>query len=73
MVLHDINLTARYADYLFAMKDGKLVASGTPHEVITENTMKEVFALSCEVIIDPLTGSPLILPKGRHHLKMNFN
>ena len=42
MVLHDINLTARYADYLFAMKDGKLVASGTPHEVITENTMKEV-------------------------------
>ena len=68
MVLHDINLTARYADYLFAMKDGKLVASGTPHEVITENTMKEVFSLSCEVITDPLTGSPLILPKGRHHL-----
>lgn len=67
MVLHDINLSARYADYLFAMKKGQLVAQGAPDEIITPELMKEVYGLTCDVITDPVSGSPMILPKGRHH------
>ncbi|MCR5754947.1 MAG: ABC transporter ATP-binding protein [Acetatifactor sp.] len=67
MVLHDINLSARYADYLFAMKDGKLVAQGNPEEIITPEIMKTVYGLDCVVTSDPVTGSPLIVPCGKYH------
>ena len=66
MVLHDINLSARYADYLFAMKAGKLVAEGTPDEIITPDLMQCVYGLECEVMIDPVSGTPMILPRGRY-------
>jgi len=67
MVLHDINLAARYADYLFAMKNGRLAAQGTPSEVITRETVRDVFGLECAVIPDPVSSSPAIVPIGRHH------
>ena len=67
MVLHDINLSARYADYLFAMKKGQLVAEGTPDEIITPELMEKVYGLACDVITDPVSQSPMVLPKGRHY------
>ena len=42
MVLHDINLSARYADHIFALNKGKLVAEGAPSEVITSSLIKEI-------------------------------
>lgn len=68
MVLHDINLSARYADYLFALRKGKLIAEGTPSDIITEELIKQVFDLDCQVIRDPVSSSPFIVPKGRHHV-----
>ncbi|AOT69490.1 ABC transporter ATP-binding protein [Geosporobacter ferrireducens] len=68
MVLHDINLSARYADYIFALQKGKLISEGTPSEIITEALIKQVFDLDCSVIKDPVSGSPFIVPKGRHHV-----
>ena len=68
MVLHDINLSARYADYLFALRKGKLIAEGTPSYIITEELIKQVFDLDCQVIRDPVSASPFIVPKGRHHV-----
>ncbi len=70
MVLHDINLSARYADHIFALHQGKLVAEGTPAEVITDTLVKEIFGLDCTVIKDPLCGSPLVVPRGRHHVNV---
>lgn len=67
MVLHDINLSARYADYLFAMCNGKLIAQGTPKEVISPALMQEVFGLKCSVIQDPVSRSPFVVPIGRYH------
>ncbi|OPX42107.1 putative siderophore transport system ATP-binding protein YusV [Ruminiclostridium hungatei] len=67
MVLHDINLSARYADYLFALRKGRLVAEGEPSHIISEDLIKQVFDLDCKVICDPVSASPLIVPKGRHH------
>ncbi|MEK5060037.1 iron dicitrate ABC transporter ATP-binding protein [Paenibacillus sp. FSL H7-0326] len=68
MVLHDINLSARYADYIYAIRKGELIAEGRPSEVITSELIKDVFELDCTVIEDPVSGSPLIVPKGRYHV-----
>ena len=69
MVLHDINLAARYADHLFAVREGRLIASGAPGDIMTSELVREVFDLDAIVIPDPVSGSPLVLPRGRHHVK----
>ncbi|AZN38993.1 ABC transporter ATP-binding protein [Paenibacillus albus] len=69
MVLHDINLSARYADYIFALREGKLLAEGAPNDVITAELIKDVFGLDSTVILDPVSGSPLVVPIGRHHAR----
>ncbi len=68
MVLHDINLSARYADHIFALRQGKLVAEGKPADVITSELIKDVFGLRCSVIKDPVSGSPSVVPIGRYHV-----
>ncbi|TLS48910.1 ABC transporter ATP-binding protein [Paenibacillus antri] len=68
MVLHDINLSARYADYIFALHQGKLVAEGEPKRVITSGLIKDIFGLDCTVIEDPVSGSPSVVPIGRYHV-----
>jgi len=66
MILHDVNLSARYADHLFALCRGKLIAEGKPADVITEELMQKVYQLNCIVMKDPLSGAPLIVPKGKY-------
>ena len=68
MVLHDINLSARYADHIFAVQKGNLIAQGAPSDIITEELIKQVFDLECTVISDPVSGTPFIVPRGRHHV-----
>nr|WP_216653867.1 ABC transporter ATP-binding protein [Nocardioides sp. zg-DK7169] len=68
MVLHDLNLAARYADQLIALAGGRLHAAGTPQEVLTEDTVRAVFGLDSTVVTDPVSGRPLMLPIGRHHV-----
>lgn len=72
MVLHDINLSARYADYIFALHKGKLVAEGEPSKVVTSTLVKDIFGLDCTVIKDPIAGSPLVVPKGRYHVNNEY-
>jgi iron complex transport system ATP-binding protein len=67
MVLHDLNMAARYADHLVALTAGRVHAAGTPADVLTEATVRAVFGLECRVIVDPTSGAPLMLPIGRHH------
>ena len=68
IVLHDLNLAARYADHLVALKHGKIVAAGHPAAVVTEEMVKNVFGMPCRVIPDPVAGTPLVLPIGRHRV-----
>jgi iron complex transport system ATP-binding protein len=65
VVLHDLNLAARYAERLVAMKDGALVASGPPGEVLTEELLADVFDLEARVLPDPVTGTPMVVPVRR--------
>jgi iron-siderophore transport system ATP-binding protein len=68
MVLHDLNVAARYSDHLIAMVAGRLHAAGSPHEVLTSETVRAVFGLDSEIITDPTSGKPIMLPIGRHHM-----
>jgi iron complex transport system ATP-binding protein len=67
MVLHDLNLAARYADRLVAVHDGKVYGQGAPEDVLTQQTVADVFGLQSQVIPDPVSGKPLVVPVGRHH------
>jgi len=68
MVLHDLNLAARYADHLVALSEGRVHAQGEPAQVLTEEVVRSVFGLDSRVILDPTSGKPLMLPIGRHHM-----
>ncbi len=68
MVLHDLNLAARYADHLVALHDGRLHSAGRPHEVLVPELVRDVFGMPSTVIEDPVSGKPLMLPMGRHHV-----
>ncbi len=63
MVLHDLNMAARYADHLIAMRAGTIMATGSPAEVITEDMLREVFEIEATVMTDPVTGAPMVLPE----------
>ena len=67
MVLHDLNLAARYADHLIAMSSGRIAATGKPADVVTADRVESVFGLEAQVISDPVSGTPLVVPIGRHH------
>ncbi|MCK6057257.1 ABC transporter ATP-binding protein [Micrococcus luteus] len=63
-VLHELNLAARSADHIVAMAAGRVVAQGTPGEVIAPEVLAEVFGLDADVVADPLLGHPVVLPRG---------
>ncbi|MDE1477359.1 ABC transporter ATP-binding protein [Xenorhabdus bovienii] len=66
-VLHDINQACRYADHLIVMQAGQIVTQGKPQAIISTELIKAVFGLSCVVIEDPVSHTPLIIPCGRYH------
>ncbi|SMD14297.1 iron complex transport system ATP-binding protein [Fulvimarina manganoxydans] len=68
MVLHDLNLAARYCDHLIAMTAGRLHASGTSEAVLTEETVRQVFGIGSRIVSDPVSGRPMMVPIGRHRV-----
>jgi iron complex transport system ATP-binding protein len=63
LVLHDLNLAARYADLLVFLKHGRIVEAGSPAELMTAGLIETVFDIGCEVIRDPVHGRPLCIPR----------
>jgi iron complex transport system ATP-binding protein len=66
LVLHDLNQACRFGDHLIAMKDGAIVAEGNPRQVISEDVVQDVFGLAVKVVPDPVAGTPMVVPIGRH-------
>lgn len=62
-VLHDLNQACRYATRLVVMKDGRIVATGAPDDIVDAALIEEVFGIGCVVIADPVSGSPLVVPQ----------
>jgi iron complex transport system ATP-binding protein len=67
-VLHDLNHAARYGTHLIAMKDGRVVAEGTPEQIVTAELVEDVFGLRCLVVPDPVAGTPQVVPLGRDRI-----
>lgn len=61
-VLHDVNLAARFADRLVLLKDGEIVAKGTPLEILTPEMMVKVWDQPCQVLEHPEDAGPLVVP-----------
>ncbi|MGO1369516.1 MAG: ABC transporter ATP-binding protein [Senegalia sp. (in: firmicutes)] len=59
MVLHDLNQAARFANYIIALKNGKIIKAGNSEEVINKKVLKEVFNIDAEIGIDPRTKKPI--------------
>ncbi|MFJ9130875.1 MULTISPECIES: ABC transporter ATP-binding protein [unclassified Streptomyces] len=65
-VLHDLNHAARYATHLIALRDGAVIAEGAPKDIVTAELVEQLFGMKCQVIDDPETGTPLVVPAARH-------
>ena len=59
MVLHDINHAARFSHELIAMRNGEIIETGTPKEIITKEVMKKVFQIEAKIMFDEDTASPV--------------
>lgn len=65
MVLHDLNLASRYAHHIVALKNKQVFAQGKPEEVITDQLVHCVFEMKCNIICDPIFGTPMCIPFGK--------
>lgn len=64
VVLHDLNLAAGFADRLAILRDGRLVAAGTPWETLTEPLLSEIFACPVTIMRHPSRDCPVVIPLG---------
>ena len=65
MVLHDLNLAVRFSDHLVVMQHGCVVAQGDPTQILTAELLLEVFGLDADLVADPRTGIPMVVPRGQ--------
>lgn len=63
MVLHELNLAARFADRVVGMKAGRIHAAGPPDQVLTEDNIRAIFGLDSLVMPDPVSGRPMMVPR----------
>ncbi|WP_421577632.1 heme ABC transporter ATP-binding protein [Shinella sp. M31] len=61
-VMHDLNLTAMFADHMVMMKDGRVERAGAPAEVMTDDAMEAVFGCRMRINGVPASGVPFVLP-----------
>lgn len=61
MVLHDLNLAARFADYMIAIRDGAVLCHGAPAEVMVPAVLRDVFQIDAQVINEARTGRPVCI------------
>ncbi|MBM7326275.1 ATP-binding cassette domain-containing protein, partial [Agrobacterium sp. S2] len=59
VVLHDVNMAARFCDEIVALHSGRLIARGTPAEIMTPDELKRIYGLAMDVMIHPSTGRPI--------------
>ncbi|MBS3969250.1 MAG: ABC transporter ATP-binding protein [Clostridia bacterium] len=62
MVVHDLNHATRFAHYMIAIKDGKVVKEGKTIDVTKPDILEEVFGICADIVYEPKTGIPLVMP-----------
>ncbi|MDN2667296.1 ATP-binding cassette domain-containing protein [Vibrio sp. 14N.309.X.WAT.E.F5] len=59
MVLHDVNMAAKFSDHLIALHSGKVIASGPPKELMTPETLMQIYGMELALFKHPETGQPI--------------
>jgi iron complex transport system ATP-binding protein len=59
VVLHDVNMAARFCDEILALQKGRLIARGTPDEIMTPHQLQAIYGIAMDVIPHPVTGQPV--------------
>ncbi len=62
IVLHDVNMAARFCDEILALHSGRLIARGTPAELVTSEQMRRIYGLDMDVLPHPVSGLPVAVP-----------
>ena len=62
-VFHELNLACRYCDYLYVLKEGRIIAGGMPEKIMTSDMLADVFGVDAEVITAQ-SGKPYIIYNG---------
>lgn len=63
-IMHDLNLAAHYADRVLILKEGKIIALGSPEETLTSDFLADAYAIKTQVLVHPTTHKPLIVSLG---------
>ena len=63
MVLHDVNMAARFCGEIVALHSGRLIARGTPAEIIAPERLEEIFGIAMDVMAHPSTGAPITIAR----------
>ncbi len=61
MVLHDLNLSARFSDYMIAMKDGDIRYQGDVQSIMTTNILRDIFQIEAQIALAPQQDYPILL------------
>ncbi len=61
VIMHDLNLAARYSDRIIILKNGEMAAEGKPHDVLIPKTIQQVFNIEVTVAKHPLYECPLVI------------
>ena len=59
VVLHDVNMAARFCDEILALQTGRLIARGTPDAIMTPQQLEAIYGIAMDVIPHPITGQPV--------------
>ncbi|MCC9606190.1 ABC transporter ATP-binding protein [Blastopirellula sp. JC732] len=62
LVLHDINHAARFSQHLIALREGRIVRSGSPREIVTRDLLADVFQVEAAILTDPHSDAPYCIP-----------
>ncbi len=61
MVIHDLNLAARFSDYIIAIKNGNIIKHGEPEAVMTSEVLRKTFNINADVVIEPKSNRPVCI------------
>lgn len=70
-IVHDLNMAAQFADHLYFLRDGKMVASGESEKVFTKSIIEETFCCRVNVYRDPCNNCPYIIPAIETPVQLN--
>ncbi|ACA44990.1 ABC transporter ATP-binding protein [Clostridium botulinum] len=61
MVIHDLNLAARFSDYIIAIQKGAIIKYGNPEEVMTPEVLRKTFNINADIVIEPKSNRPVCI------------